>query len=112
MRIAGTTSDYTMLGTNDIDGASNTRIILSGATRTGDEGRIGYVACSTGSHVFYTGGTDEKMRINSNGYTLEVASGTGNTGAISASYFGPGGQSVTSATGTFTNVTMKINGTI
>ena len=75
-RISNGISDYTLIGTKDTDGLTNTRIVISGNTRSGG-GNIDYVATSsTGAHKFYT--TDiltERMRILNNG---NVGIGTNN----------------------------------
>jgi hypothetical protein len=64
LRIANDTTDFTMLGTADVDGSTNTRIVLNGNTRSGGiAGDIDYRTTSTGDHTFYTGNTTERMRI-------------------------------------------------
>jgi hypothetical protein len=68
LRIANNTSDYTLLGTSDPDGTTNTRIVLSGNTRSGYSGHIEYLATSTGSHIWISGGSTERMRLNSSGF--------------------------------------------
>ena len=67
MRISNGITDFTRNGTNDTDGTTNTRILLSGNTRAIEPGCIEYIATSTGSHIFYSGGNTERMRIGSNG---------------------------------------------
>jgi hypothetical protein len=68
LRIANSSSDYTMIGSADIDGSTNTTIVLSGTDRTSYNGQIDYVARSTGSHIFYTtASATERMRITSTG---------------------------------------------
>ena len=77
MRIANSSSDYTLIGCNDADGGTNTRIGIVGNTFGGENsGRINYMATSTGPHVFSTtdSGT-ERMRITSTG---NVGIGTNN----------------------------------
>jgi hypothetical protein len=67
LRIANSNSDYTLLGTNDTDGISNTRIVLSGINRSGFQGNIDYtIPGASGSHLFYTQNL-ERMRIASSG---------------------------------------------
>jgi len=77
LRIANTISDYTLLGTADSDGATNTRIVVSGNTRSGSLGNIEYIATSTGSHIWITGSTTENMRLNSSGF-LGIGTNTPN----------------------------------
>ena len=73
LRIANTSSDYTILGTADTDDSTNTKIELSGNTRDGSgsggrNGSISYVATNTqGYHQFMTNTTNERMRITSSG---------------------------------------------
>jgi hypothetical protein len=68
LRIANSTSDYSLIGTADTDGATNTRIVVSGNARTSFLGNIDYVATNTGSHIFYTTDANtERMRISSDG---------------------------------------------
>ena len=75
LRISNGTTDYSLLGTIDNNGGTNTRIVVSGNTRGGLPGLIEYVATSSGAHVWYTtdAGT-ERMRLTSAGYL-----GIGNT---------------------------------
>ncbi len=69
LRVSNGTTDYSLLGTLDSDGPTNTRIVVSGNTRgAGFAGNLDYVATSTGDHIFYT--TDsmsERMRITDGG---------------------------------------------
>ena len=65
LRIANDSNDYSLIGTLDTDGNSNTRIVIYGYTNTGNIGDIAYVA-TTGTHIFYTSAT-ERMRILNNG---------------------------------------------
>jgi len=53
LRIANDTTDYTLLGTLDTDGTTNTRIVVSGNTRSGYAGNIELYATS-GNLIFYT----------------------------------------------------------
>jgi hypothetical protein len=76
LRIANNSSGFTMIGTNDTDGTTNTRIVISGNTRTSFNGNIDYITTSSGLHTFYSGGNTEIMRIASNG---NVGMGTTNT---------------------------------
>jgi len=80
LRISNGINDFSLIGTKDVDGGTNTRIVISGNTRPGGGGNIEYVATSTGNHVFYTtDSTTQRMIINSSG---DVAIGT----TINASY--------------------------
>ena len=94
LRISNGTTDYSLLGTIDTDGALNTRIVLSGNTRS-SAGNIEYVATSSGSHLFYTTDTtQERMRINSSGIittssNIDCGGGIAITGANA--FFTPGG---------------------
>lgn len=66
LRIANNISDYTIIGTADIDDTTNTKIELSGNTRGGpwQGGNISYVATnSDGYHKFVTNSTIERLRI-------------------------------------------------
>ena len=70
--IANGSSGYTMVGCSDVESATNTRIALYGYTYSGYSGNIEYIATSTGSHLFSTGGSGttygtERMRITSTG---------------------------------------------
>jgi hypothetical protein len=71
LRIANNASDYTIIGTNDTDGSTNTQIIISGNTRANNAGNIQYVAtASGGSHIFYTSATTTRMTISSAGVNV------------------------------------------
>ena len=68
LRIANSTADYTIIGSSDVDAATNTKILIYGTTSSGASGFIQYFATSTGSHMFYTTDTQqERMRITSTG---------------------------------------------
>jgi hypothetical protein len=56
LRISNGPTDYTLIGSKETDNANNTRIIISGHTRTGGyAGNIEYIATTaTGAHTFYT----------------------------------------------------------
>ena len=68
LRIANDTTDYSLIGTKDIDDVNNTNITLNGNTKATLPGTIEYTSTSTGNHLFFTGGNTERMRINSSGY--------------------------------------------
>jgi hypothetical protein len=92
LRISNGTTDYTLLGTIDTDGATNTSIIISGNTRSANAGNIQYLAtASSGSHIFYTSPTTTtRMTISSSGVNVNNDLGvSGNVGigvAPSATY--------------------------
>jgi hypothetical protein len=73
LRIANSSSDYTLIGASDVESATNTRIAMYGNTHgAGYAGNMEYMATSTGNHMFFTGGTGttygaERLRIASNG---------------------------------------------
>ena len=80
LRIANGSSEYSMIGTSDVDnGLTNTRISIFGNTYSGYSGNIQYITTSTGSHVFYGDGT-ERLRITSTGNV--VISGNLNVGSL------------------------------
>ena len=84
LRISNGISDYTVIGTKDVDDATNTRIVISGNTRGAPyAGNIDYVATS-GNHIFYTSGTNERMRITNAGNI----SCTGSIGCVGISTSG------------------------
>ena len=62
LRISNGTTDYSMIGTIDTDGTTNTKIIISGNTRASVPGNIEYIATSTGKHIFTTAAV-ERLRI-------------------------------------------------
>jgi hypothetical protein len=70
LKIGGGTTEYTLIGTLDTDGALNSKIFISGNTcgYAGNNGGIQYFGTSTGDHVFYTTNSiTERMRIKNNG---------------------------------------------
>jgi hypothetical protein len=67
LRIANSASDYTIIGTEDVDGLNNTCIVLSGKTCNFAQGSIQYTAVTTaGVHIFSTNGL-QRMIIASDG---------------------------------------------
>ena len=91
LRISNGETDYTLLGTIDVDNnTNNTKIFLNGSncTYAGTPGSIQYFSTSTGSHVFYTSGTNERMRIDNTGLittsgNIDCGGGIAITGANS-----------------------------
>lgn len=68
LRISNDNTDYTLIGTIDTDTSLNSKIIISGNGRLGNEGNIQYYSTNTGSHIWYTTNTNnESMRIKSDG---------------------------------------------
>jgi hypothetical protein len=112
LRISNGTTDYSMIGTKQVDDNDNTRIVLSGNTRTGNTGNIDYTTTSTGAHRFNNGAT-EIVRITSAGRVgigatnpqalLQVAPGGTSTGSITQRYFSAPINITTTTTAT-TNV--------
>jgi hypothetical protein len=86
LRIANGPTDYTIIGTNDTDGATNTQIIISGNTRSSNAGNIQYVSTATnGSHLFYTTATSIRMTIANTGVNINNNLGvSGNIGVGTA----------------------------
>ena len=68
LKIAASNADFSLLGSSIPDGSSNTRIVISGNSRSGVPGEITYIATgANGAHVWWTGGTTEKMRLSNAG---------------------------------------------
>jgi len=118
LKIANSANDYTMIGANDTDGATNTRITMFGNTYPGASGFIQYIATSTGDHQFYTGtNATERLRIASNGnigigtinpgFRLEVSGGI--TITLNGTYYGNPGPG-SAYNGNYLNVVAKFNG--
>jgi hypothetical protein len=82
LRISNGTTDYTLLGTLDTDGSTNTSIVISGTTRSTNAGNIQYLAtASGGSHIFYTASATTRMTISSSGVNVNNDLGvSGNVG--------------------------------
>jgi len=95
LRIANSSSDYTLIGASDVESATNTRIAMYGNTHgAGYAGNMEYMATSTGNHMFFTGGTGttygaERLRIASNG---NIGIGTNNPTTAKVVINGTAGQ--------------------
>ena len=77
LRIANSASDYTLIGTKEVDDSNNTRIVISGNSRASPyNGNIEYIATS-GAHAFYTSAANQRMIILNNG---NIGIGTNNPG--------------------------------
>jgi hypothetical protein len=72
LRIANDNTDYVLIGSSDVDGSTNTSIVISGSGRSTNAGNIQYVATATsGSHLFYTtSSTTLRMTISSTGVNI------------------------------------------
>jgi hypothetical protein len=67
LRISNGPTDFTLIGTKDVEDNNNTKIVLSGYTRGSPHaGNIDYVS-TAGFHRFYTNGSTERMRIANDG---------------------------------------------
>ena len=79
LRITNNPLNYSLIGTDSTETNSNTRIVLSGNTRTENLGNIEYASTSTGGHMFFTTNSKtERMRITTLG---NVGIGTNNPNA-------------------------------
>lgn len=77
LRISNGNTDYTLLGTQDTDGSTNTRIVLSGSTRTGLNGVIQYLATTTtGYHSFLSNETSEIVRMTPDDFQIKTSCST------------------------------------
>ena len=75
LKISNGSTDATVIGCDE--SSTNTKIVLSGSTKTTTAGNIDYVGSSTGVHRFYTtNATTERMRIWTNGAVGIQGTGT------------------------------------
>ena len=110
LRISNGTTDYSIIGTIDVDNNNtNTKIYLSGNTCTsaGTPGSIQYWVTSTGSHVFYTGTplVSERMRIDNNGLITTSSNITCGGMITTSSNIDCGGGIAITGSNAFTNTT-------
>jgi hypothetical protein len=91
LRISNGATDYTVIGTSDLQDGTNTRIAIFAGNVSGSPGQIHYVTTSlTGSHNFYTTNSVttntqvERMRITSTG-NVGIGTNTFPSDAISGS---------------------------
>jgi hypothetical protein len=76
LKISNGSTDATVIGCDE--SSTNTKIVLSGSSKTTTVGNIDYVGSSTGIHRFYTtNATTERMRINNNGNVAIQSAGQG-----------------------------------
>jgi hypothetical protein len=67
LRISNSTTDYTLIGTDDVDGTTNTRIVMGSSANPDDPNSIYYIAAGTGRHDWETGNRSLRMRLANNG---------------------------------------------
>ena len=68
LKLAASNTDYSLIGSTSPDGTTNTRIVLSANSRSGNPGEITYITTgASGAHVWWTGGATEKMRLSNAG---------------------------------------------
>jgi hypothetical protein len=104
LRISNNTTDYTLIGTKDTNDANNTRIELSGSTRSSRTGYIDYHAVSgNGLHVFFVNqvviASISSAGLSINNGSIALTNGSYRNGGFSVAY----GGKLRSGTGTVTN---------
>jgi len=79
LKLAASNTDYSLIGSTSPDGTTNTRIVLSANSRSGNPGEITYITTgASGAHVWWTGGATEKMRLSNAGNLTVVGTIAGN----------------------------------
>jgi len=79
LKLAASNTDYSLIGSTSPDGTTNTRIVLSANSRSGNPGEITYITTgASGAHVWWTGGATEKMRLSNAGNLTVVGAIAGN----------------------------------
>jgi hypothetical protein len=67
LRISNSTTDYTLIGTDDVDGTTNTRIVMGSSANPDGANNIIYIAAGNGTHSWETGNRVLRMRLTNNG---------------------------------------------
>lgn len=125
LRIANDNTDYTLIGTDDIDNINNSRIVISGISRGSYNGRIEFfVTAATGFFSFYKNNSEvfnidsddvgvynsSMTTYNNNYYTdgkyLNYASRTNSAGVVQNGYF----YDLAGLYNSFVNVAISHNG--
>jgi hypothetical protein len=99
-----------MIGTIDTEADTNTKIVISGNTRTGNAGNIQYYSTTSGgNHIFYTSATPTtRMTISSAGVNINNDLGvSGNVGIATA----PSATYKVNVNGSFNATSVFANGT-
>lgn len=69
-KLSKSKTDYTVIGTTNIDGPENTRLTMHGKDHPTNPGSIDYVTTASGSHKFIVEGTKSAMNVNSTGVAI------------------------------------------
>jgi hypothetical protein len=67
LRISKSTTNYTLIGTDDVDGTTNTRIVMGSSANPDAPNSIYYIAAGTGRHDWETGNRVLRMCLTNNG---------------------------------------------
>ena len=71
LKISNNGSDFSVLGTKETDDANNTKILINGYQRAGQEGDIKYIATTaTGKHRFFLNNSTEVLNIDQADFTV------------------------------------------